>query len=107
LRASRRWVYGSDDRAAHVRNYINNLYRDTPMDARKNVVSWLRGAHASGRLKNYPVFEASVKQHITESQGQAETLRRRLESLGTDVSTTKAGAAWLGGNSRAIFGSVA
>jgi ferritin-like metal-binding protein YciE len=89
------------------------------MTARDNVINWLRDAYAmemhavemlkrqSERLKHYPEFEARVKQHVGESEGQADVLRTCLQSLGTDVSRIKAGAGWLGGNLQAIFGSVA
>jgi ferritin-like metal-binding protein YciE len=88
------------------------------MTARDNIISWLRDAYAmevhavemlqrqSERLKNYPEFEARVKQHVKESEGQAEILRNCLQSLGTDVSSIKAGAGWLGGNLQGIFGSI-
>lgn len=70
-------------------------------DLRKTYHSWLRDAHAmeeqaetmlSGmlsRLENYPELSARIRDHIVETQGQAEALRRLLEERETSSSLMK------------------
>lgn len=67
----------------------------------KNLVDWLRDAHAmeqqaeamlkaqSQRLEHYPQLRARIEQHITETQGQRELIERCLARFDASPSTLK------------------
>ncbi len=67
----------------------------------KNLVDWLRDAHAmeqqaetmlkaqSERLEHYPQLRARIEEHITETQGQRELLEECLARFDASPSTVK------------------
>ena len=73
------------------------------MDARNELISWLRDAYAMERglettLKKfsqndkYPEeFRAACRKHLLETQQQSQTVESLLKSLGADKSTVKTG----------------
>ena len=70
-------------------------------DIREHYLAWLRDAHAMeeqaltmmkgmlSRLENYPVLCARMEQHITETERQAEALRKLLEGRDSGTSVMK------------------
>lgn len=70
-------------------------------DARTNLISWLRDAHAMEeqaetmlkaqfeRIEHYPQLKARIGDHLEETRGQAAALRACLERLGESSSSLK------------------
>lgn len=67
----------------------------------ERIIQWLTDAHSmeseaetmlkatASRIEHYPQLKQRIEQHITETQGQAKRIERRLEALGSSSSTTK------------------
>lgn len=67
----------------------------------ERLLKWLQDAHAmeqeaetmmkamASRIENYPELAARIGQHVQETQQQAASLRKCVESLGGSVPTTK------------------
>lgn len=80
---------------------------------------WLRDAYAmeeqsiqvlrrhAERNENYPEMAARVRQHMQESERQAENIRQCLKRLQEDTSAIKTGAAMIVGNIQAFSGMIA
>lgn len=70
-------------------------------DIREHYLAWLRDAHAMeeqaltmlrgmlSRLENYPVLCARMEQHVTETERQAEALKKLLEGRDSGASLVK------------------
>lgn len=59
------------------------------------------------RLENYPEMEARLRQHIAESEAQAQRLEELLTKLGSSHSALKDAGLSLAGNMAALMHSVA
>ncbi|MFN7009165.1 MAG: ferritin-like domain-containing protein [Allorhizobium sp.] len=85
-------------------------------DARTNLISWLRDAHAMEeqaetmlkaqfeRIENYPELKARIGQHLEETRGQAEALRACLERMGESSSSLKDAAGKLAAMAQGMGG---
>lgn len=79
------------------------------MTHKDTLADWLRDAYAMERealdimstqverVKNYPDIAERLREHIDETESQANRLEACLKQLGTDTSATKTGAARLMG----------
>lgn len=86
-------------------------------EAQKNLVDWLRDAHAmeqqaeqmlkaqSARITHYPKLKARIEQHLQETIGQRELLEGCLERLGESPSMIKDAMGKLAAVGQALGGS--
>jgi ferritin-like metal-binding protein YciE len=86
------------------------------MSPETELMSWLRDAHAmetqaiqilenqARRLENYPDLRKRIREHLEETQAQAEMLERCIERHGTTTSVLKDSTAAFIGNMQALSG---
>jgi ferritin-like metal-binding protein YciE len=79
------------------------------MDSHQQIITWLRDAHAMELsmenvlqrhiedAQDAPVMRERLEQHLEETRGHADRVRRCLDALGGQTSTVKSMAAsWIG-----------